>query len=278
MSVRPDDDESLLPSALCSGTRPFRQMAIYDAPEWYDVDYAAYQGEISFYRFLLGRFLPADGVVVELGAGTGRLALEFAGDGHQVHAVEPSAAMRARLVKKRDEKQLQQKIDVEAAVAKDFRGPPKSPPLVIFPFNGVLHLSSRAELIASFRHVRARLNGAGRFAIDMTGPYWESMLLGSVPWGRVDARVHPVTGRPVHTCDRSTYDSATRTMRVDIRYLHDDEAEGVEVALTQRMWTYPEVLAALEETGFSIELLFGDVDLSPFDDGAARMLVCVQSA
>ena len=40
------DDDSALPDALRLAR--YHKGAIYDAPEWYDVDYAGYRGEEAF--------------------------------------------------------------------------------------------------------------------------------------------------------------------------------------------------------------------------------------
>ena len=251
----------------------YRRAAIYDAPEWYDVDYAGYRGEEAFYRVVIERHAKAGGATVELGAGTGRLALRLASGGFRVHAVEPAPAMRAVLVER-----ARGAFDVEDATALTFIGPAARVDCVLFPFNGVLHLETRAELLASFRHVRERLHDDGRFALDLTGPYWEAMLYGPTDWGRDDERVHPVTGQKVRTCDRARYEPRTREMVIEIRYLVEGAANVIEITLRQTMWTWQQVLGALDEAGFAVDLLFGDVDMAPFAEGSTRLLVSARKA
>lgn len=267
------DDDSALPDELRLAR--YATTGIYDAPAWYDVDYAGYRGEEAFYRLVLQQHAKPGGVVVELGAGTGRLALRFAQEGFVIHGVEPAAPMRALLEEKRAGTGIEAAmLALEDATARDFRGPPdRRVDVVIFPFNGLLHLRSREEMLASFKHIRDVLAPQGRFAVDCTGPYWDAILYGPTPWGRSDERVHPTTGKPVLTCDRSRYDSASRQMRIDIRYLVEGEREGAEVVLYQTMWTWQQVLGALDESGFDVELVFGDVDMAPFDEGSPRLLV-----
>ena len=269
-----DDDDDALPAPLRARSRHFHRAGIYDAPDWYDVDYAGYRGEVAFYRRLLQRFAPpGSGVAVELGAGTGRLAVPFARDGHAIHAVEPAVGMRAQLVQ--HIARANADITVEDADAASFAGRDGAlSPFVYFPFNGLLHLTSTNEMYAAFEHVRSRLTDDGRFAFDVTSPYWESMQRGVVDWGRVDERVHPRSGRRFLTCDRARYDAATRTMHIDIRYAYaDGDDDGVQTALTQRMWTFPEFLSSLDACGFVVDEIAGDVDGARFDDGSPRLLV-----
>lgn len=260
-----DDDDHAVGEDLRRAS--FTKCGIYDAPEWYDVDYAGYRGEEAFYRLVLQRHAKASGVVVELGVGTGRLALTFAAEGFHMYGVEPAPSMRALL------QQKSSALTVVDGLARDFAKPDGRVDVVMFPFNGLLHVKTRDEMLASFRHVRHVLDDDGRFALDCTGPYWDAMLYGPMPWGRADERTHHQNGKRVHTCDRSSYDPATREMRIDIRYLLDGESTGVEIALFQVMWTWQQVLGALAESGFAIELLYGDVDMAPFDEGSPRLLV-----
>lgn len=266
-----DDDEAL--SDTLRHTR-YARTDIYSAPAWYDVDYAAYRGEEAFYRLVLRGHVRPGGAAVELGVGTGRLALPFARDGYHMHGVEPEPAMRQVFEEKRRRAgPLTGKLEIEDGRASAFRGPVERVDVVMFPFNGVLHVKTWSELRASFDRVYAILAPEGRFALDCTGPYWSVMLYGAVGWGRCDERVHPTSGRRVLTCDRNIYDAHAREVRIDIRYVVEGDSEGVEVELHQTMWTWQQILAALEQSGFVPDMLFGDVDLAPFDEGSPRLLV-----
>jgi hypothetical protein len=275
-------DEEFLPDALRADRRTFVRKDIYEAADWYDVDYAAYRGELTFYKLLLARHARQGRVVVEVGAGTGRLSLPLCDVVVEdqpvcLHAVEPAAAMRARLIDKRMKAGLDDdRLAIEDAVAADFKGPARPVGLVIFAFNGVLHLSSHEELRASLRHIHAKLDDDGAVAFDLTPPYWETMLRGSVGWGRLDERVHPTSGRKFLTCDRSRYEPDTRTAVIDIRYAYadsDDDDIGTQIALRQHMWTVPELLQALHDCGYVVDACFGDVDLAPYTEGSPRLLV-----
>lgn len=256
----------------------YRRAAFYDVPDCYDVDYAGYTAELPFYRMLCSQHLRPGGCFVELGAGTGRIGLRFAEEGLRVHAVEPSAAMRGVLLQK-----LEEKLDasvprglvtVEDATAGTFEGPADArPDVVALPFNAVLHLGSRQALRESFEHVRARVDERARFAVDLTGPSWDAMCVGGLDWGRVDERVHPRTGERILTCDKTEYRPADRVLVSTFRFVEEGSDEGEELRLEQRMWTWQEVLHALELAGFEVEMMFGDVDFAPFSEKSPRALV-----
>ena len=275
------DGEDLLPETLQAVSRRVQHAGIYDAADWYDVDYAGYIAEVPFYQRLCDRFVGAGDVVVEIGAGTGRLTLPLARGGRLLHAVEPAAGMRERLLHK-VARHPELQIHVEDALAETFSSSTmlssSLPRLIVFPFNGVLHIHERAVLDRSLRHIHTRLADDGRFALDITGPYWETIRRGRIGWGRVDERVHPATGRRFLTCDRSAYDAVSRVMRIDIRYAIVDDDVIVQTALTQRMWTTTEMLGAVEGAGFVVDDVYGDVDFSSYNEGSPRLLLSGRKA
>ena len=73
-----DDGEALLPEALQTSRRRLRLAGIYDAGDWYDVDYAGNLGELHFYRRVGDIVAGSGGTIVEIGAGTGRLTVPLA--------------------------------------------------------------------------------------------------------------------------------------------------------------------------------------------------------
>lgn len=256
----------------------FRRAALYDDPSSYDLDYAGYSAELPFYR-MLAREHVKDGVYVELGAGTGRLALPLAREGFRVHAVEPSTAMRRRLREKlrREGQGVRERVTVGDERADDFRLPRDARArLIALPFNAVLHVETREALLRSFAHARALVDDDGCFALDMTGPSWMVMSVGGLGWGRCDERTDPTTGARVLTCDETRYDRERRVLVSTFRFLEEGRRSGVELTLEQRMWTWQEVLHALEESGFVVERAFGDVDFAPFCEKSPRLLVAAR--
>lgn len=252
----------------------YRRAALYEAPEWYDVDYANYAAEAPFYRMLVAQHVGLGRAYVEVGAGTGRIALAIAKDGARVHAVEPQAEMLEALhahAEGLDERSG--RLTTERASLETFAGPDEPAGVIAFPFNAVLHIWSFDEMVRSFRHAKERLAPGGLFALDLTGPSWQAISVGGLPWGRVDDRVHPEHGTPIVTCDRTEYRPGDRALVSVYRFLEEGEEVGWEITLEQRMWTWQEVLWALSKAGCRVEMTFGDVDFRPFSEGSPRLLV-----
>ncbi len=66
---------------------------------WHDVECGAYAADLPLWRELAER---AAGAVLELGAGTGRVALELAADGREVTALDSDAELLAELGRRAD--------------------------------------------------------------------------------------------------------------------------------------------------------------------------------
>lgn len=104
------------------------------------------------------------GPVLELGVGTGRVALPLAQRGVPVTGVDVSAAMLGRL----REKDPDGTVD---AVAGDFTDPPvKGPFKVVFMVNSLVQLTSPDDQLRCVRRVGELLEPGGVFVIEEANP------------------------------------------------------------------------------------------------------------
>src|SRR5580693_5062940 len=69
----------------------------YDDALLYDYEYRRRRADVTFYRELAKRRLPAGAQILELGAGSGRVTVPLARDGFRVTAVDRSPAMLDKL-------------------------------------------------------------------------------------------------------------------------------------------------------------------------------------
>jgi SAM-dependent methyltransferase len=109
--------------------------------------------------------LAGDGRALELGIGTGRIALPLAGRGVEVHGIDLSRAMVARLREKPGGEEIPVAIGdfattrVEGAFS-----------LAYLLFNTINNLTTQEEQVACFRNVAAQLEPGGRFVIEVGVP------------------------------------------------------------------------------------------------------------
>ena len=109
--------------------------------------------------------LAASGRALELGIGTGRIALPLARRGVSVHGIDLSKAMVARLRAKRDAEDVGVTIGDFATTTVD-----GSFSLAYLVFNTIMNLTTQAAQVACFRNAAAHLDPGGCFVIEVTIP------------------------------------------------------------------------------------------------------------
>jgi SAM-dependent methyltransferase len=109
--------------------------------------------------------LARDGAALELGIGTGRIALPLAQRGIRVHGIDLSEAMVARLRAKPGAEQIGVTIGdfATSTVEATFS-------VAYLVFNTIMNLTSQDEQVACFRNVAAHLEPGGCFVIEVGVP------------------------------------------------------------------------------------------------------------
>jgi SAM-dependent methyltransferase len=113
--------------------------------------------------FLAG--LASDGSALELGIGTGRIALPLAQRGIRVHGIDLSEAMVARLRAKPGSDQIDVTIGDFATTTVEGRFS-----VAYLVFNTIMNLTSQDEQVACFQNVAAHLQPGGCFVIEVGIP------------------------------------------------------------------------------------------------------------
>jgi SAM-dependent methyltransferase len=109
--------------------------------------------------------LVRDGRALELGIGTGRIALPLAGRGVSVHGIELSKAMVARLREKPGSEEIGITIGDFATATAD-----GAFSLAYLVFNTINNLTTREAQAACFRNVARHLEPGGRFVVEVGVP------------------------------------------------------------------------------------------------------------
>jgi len=109
--------------------------------------------------------LAGSGRALELGIGTGRIALPLARRGVQVHGIELSNAMAARLRAKPGAQEIGVTIGDFATTTVD-----GTFSVAYLVFNTIMNLTTQAAQVACFRNVAAHLDPGGCFVIEVGIP------------------------------------------------------------------------------------------------------------
>jgi len=225
--------------------------------EIYDPWSASVTEDVGFY---LEEARRSGGPVVELGVGTGRIAVPIAADGIRVIGVDSSRGMldvcarRAALAG----------AEVDLRVG-DLLDPPvhERVPLVICPFRSYLHLHTDEDRRRALRSARALLVTGGRLVFDVFAPAPDDIEATHDRW----------LEREPGIWERAVWDTETRTLTLSVRGRTATEATMVLAWLEPGEWR-----ALLEETGFEIEACFGWFDRSPFTGGEDTVWVARRSS
>jgi SAM-dependent methyltransferase len=137
-----------------------RVAATYDQVNAHLFDAAIVDPTVDFLAALAG-----DGRALELGIGAGRIALPLAARAIEVHGIELSRAMTARLLAKARGEGIGVTIgDFSTAKVNGlFR-------LACLVRNTIMNLTTQAAQVACFRNVAAHLEPGGRFVIEVVVP------------------------------------------------------------------------------------------------------------
>jgi SAM-dependent methyltransferase len=109
--------------------------------------------------------LAGDGAALELGIGTGRIALPLAARGVRVHGIDLSEAMVAELRAKPGADAIEVEIGDFATTRVD-----GTFALAYLVFNTIMNLTTQDEQVACFRNVAAHLETGGCFVIEVGVP------------------------------------------------------------------------------------------------------------
>jgi SAM-dependent methyltransferase len=155
--------------------------------------------------------LAGDGGALELGIGTGRIALPLAQRGVRMHGIDLSEAMVARLRAKPGADQIGVTIGdfATTTVGTTFS-------LVYVVANTIMNLTTQDEQVACFRNAAAQLEPGGRFVIEVLVPG-----LRRLPPGEI---FQPFDVSPTHL-GFDEYDVASQRLVSHHYWLADGEVE-----------------------------------------------------
>jgi SAM-dependent methyltransferase len=228
-------------------------MSAYDRiARLYDPWSASVVEDVAFY---LERARESGGPVVELGVGTGRIAVPIASDGIRVIGIDSSEGM---LDIARERAELAG-VEVELHYG-DFRNPPvEGPvPLVIAPFRSLLHMETDADRLAVVRAAHDLLEDGGRFVFDVFWPGPEDIAETHGRWLEREPGIF----------ERADWDEERRTLILRVR------GEGVESELSLAWISISEWRELLGSEGFAVEGLYGWFDGTPWSGHEDSIWVC----
>lgn len=131
------------------------------AVNWHDVEHSAYSADLSLWRELAAQ---AGGRVLDLGAGTGRVAIDLASHGHEVVALDADPILLAALADR------EPRVTTVTADVRDF-DLRATFPLVLAPMQLIQIIGGPEGRAAMLERVHAHLEPDGTFAAALADPH-----------------------------------------------------------------------------------------------------------
>jgi SAM-dependent methyltransferase len=238
--------------------------AHYEDGRYYDQAYRRRRHDVRFYTKLATE---SGGPVLELGVGTGRVALAIAKAGIDVVGIEPMSPMLEQAHQRLDRlpRAARDRVELRQGDLERLRLRRKFP-LVIAPFNVWMHLYTREQIERGFATVHHHLDAGGRFVFDVLLPDPVSMARDSSRRYRGGEVPHPRDGARYRYSEYFSYDPVTQVETVIMDFEHPRQKErSFCTPLTQRQFFPAELEALLHYNGFELESIAGDFDGTPID-------------
>jgi SAM-dependent methyltransferase len=195
--------------------------ARYDDPADDMFQQAAIEPVVEFLAGLAG-----DGAALELGIGTGRIALPLARRGVPVHGIDLSAAMVERLFAKPGGEHVEVTIGDFATTTVD-----RTFTVAYLVFNTIMNLTTQDEQVECFRNVAAHLEPGGCFVIEVGVPdlqrlpHGETIRPFTVTPTRLGFDEYEVVSQGLVSHHYSVVDGTLETVSVPFRYVWPSELD-----------------------------------------------------
>jgi SAM-dependent methyltransferase len=194
--------------------------------------------------------------VVELGVGTGRIAVPIAAEGIRVIGVDSSAGMLEVAREHAEEAGVAELIDLRVG---DLRSPPVSErvELVLCPFRSYLHLHTDEERLEALGAARELLVEGGRLIFDVFAPGADDIAETHGRWLEREPDIY----------ERADWDTRSRTLTLSVR------GPSGETTMALAWLSAEEWRALLHEAGFEVDALYGWFDRRPYRGGEDQVWI-----
>jgi SAM-dependent methyltransferase len=193
------------------------------------------------------------GPVVELGVGTGRIAVPTAAAGVPVIGVDASRGMLEVCAERAALAGVAASIDLRLG---DLRSPPveERVQLVTIPFRSLLHMQTEGDRLRALRAAGRLLLPGGRLIFDVFAPSREDIAETHGRWLEREPGIF----------ERAEWDEQTRTLTLSVRGEPSSVHGGTSEAEMTLSWlSQSEWRALIERAGFEVEACYGWFDRRP---------------
>ncbi len=205
--------------------------------------------------------------ILDIGAGTGRIAIPLAEKGVEVTCIEPASAMRDQFINKlRKTPILFEKIVLIAADASNFRLKRKFP--AAFSSGSFDHLLDDNERITALTNIKNHLKDGGKLIFDVfIGLMRDSPLSPAGSVKKEEYRYERFVSSKVLPDNKIKVHLVFKTFKDD-ELIEEIKEESFAGRINRQ-----KIHEALEQTGFEISDEYSDYNFTPFKDKDSLLIV-----
>ena len=243
---------------------------------FYDIEHDGLTDDLLMYENLARR---CGSPVLELGCGTGRVALHLARAGFQVTGLDTSKGMLALARHKLVRAGLVDEVRLLEADLCDFALDQRFA-MATLAINTFMHFLTVADQVRVLTNARGHLKPGGLLVIDLPRVDRSLLMEAGERFAVSEVLTDPETGRPILKLVTATLDLATQTQHLMLVYDETDKGGVVHrttASFDVHCFFRYELELLLDRAGFDVEALYGSYDLDPYEDEGERM-VCLARA
>jgi len=242
---------------------------------YYDTEWRNLTQDIPF---IIEEARAAGDTVLELGCGSGRIALPLAREGFSVWGIDNSSEMLALFEKKLagEAPEIAGRIHLSRQDMRDFSFDRRFK-LILIPFNSFLLLTDRRDFDVCLQNCRNHLEDTGRFVIDIFSPNFELCAVKEPKMQFLQHFYIPELKKVVVQWEYAKRDMGKQLIDIDFLYEEYDQngnliqkTHSLQMSIIFRY----ELQYLLEKNGFTVEAVYGNYDRSPFIDTSPQ-IICV---
>lgn len=217
--------------------------------------------DIAFWTRLAA---PVHEAILELGCGTGRVAIPVARHGHTVIGIDRSASMLARGRMRVRRAKLHSRVRLIRGDIRHLPFPDRTFPLVMAPYGILQSLLEEPLLMDTLKDVRRVLSRDGLFGLELVAdlPAWDEYA------SRVTLRsARGPHGKPIQLIESVRQDRRNQLTRFEQEFVEGRgrSATRKKFRLAFRNLTVPQMVQRLEKAGLEVAALLGDYQGGPWD-------------
>jgi ubiquinone/menaquinone biosynthesis C-methylase UbiE len=202
--------------------------------------------------------------ILELGCGTGRVAIPVAKTGATVIGIDRSESMLARGRKRVRSARLGSRIKLIRGDIRYLPFPDTTFPLVMAPYGILQSLLDERVLKATLKEVQRVLTRKGTFGLELVAdlPAWEEYSKHTSLRGK-----RGPNGKPIVLIESVTQDRKKHITRFEQEFVEGrgKSATSTKFTLAFRTLSVPQMVQRLEKAGLEVSAVLGDYQGGPWD-------------